>query len=221
MEVKIGFKIDVLQLKTDRQKRNYEMCRLGKFTDKDTYNPKALERFLDHMKITVSEILSDSKLHDAAVFACAIDANRQGGQDEDFILTGINEQYKNITIKNLTATAARPMKNGKIFNRKEIKQHGLTKENGLKTFDFKLLGNIIGWGTAKVKNGDGGHQDNVTREMLEFIEWVNEFGKDDEKYVALLDGNGHNYDVLEKAKQRNNIWIVDHVSFQEQLNRYE
>ena len=215
------FTTDVKNLKKERQEKNYQLCTLGRFVDKDTFNPKALERFLEYTGLTVSKILDDSILHRAAVMYCAIDANRQGGKDEHFILDGINERYKNITIKNLTATAARPMHDGRILNKKEINQYRLTKENGLKTFDFKLLGNVQGWGTAKVKNGGGGHQDNVTREMLEFIEWANKFGKDDNAYVALLDGDGHNFDLLNKTKQRDNIWIVDHVSFQDKLNQYE
>ena len=215
------FTTDVKNLKKDRQEKNYQLCLLGRFVDKGTFNPKALERFLNYTKITVSEILSDPTLHRSAVFACAIDANRQGGKDEHFILNGINEQYKNITIKNLTATDARPMSNGKIFDKKQIKEYGLTKEDGLKTFDFKILGNVQGWGTAKVKNGNGGHQDNVTREMLEWIEWVNTFGKKDLIYVSLLDGNGHNFKILNESRQRDNIWIVHHKTFQDKLNQYE
>ena len=215
------FSVDVINIKKERQEKNYQLCLLGRFIDKGTFNPKALERFLNYTKITVSEILSDPTLHRSAVFACAIDANRQGGKDEHFILTGINEQYKNITIKNLTATDARPMSNGKIFDKKQIKEYGLTKEDGLKTFDFKILGNVQGWGTAKVKNGNGGHQDNVTREMLEWIEWVNTFGKKDLIYVSLLDGNGHNFKILNESRQRDNIWIVDHKTFQDKLNQYE
>ena len=215
------FSVDVINIKKERQEKNYQLCLLGRFIDKGTFNPKALERFLNYTKITVSEILSDPTLHRSAVFACAIDANRQGGKDEHFILTGINEQYKNITIRNLTATAARPMSNGEIFDKKQIKEYGLTKEDGLKTFDFKILGNVQGWGTAKVKNGNGGHQDNVTREMLEWIEWVNTFGKKDLIYVSLLDGNGHNFKILNESRQRDNIWIVDHKTFQDKLNQYE
>ena len=215
------FSVDVINIKKERQEKNYQLCLLGRFVDKGTFNPNALERFLNYTKITVSEILSDPTLHRSAVFACAIDANRQGGKDEHFILNGINEQYKNITIKNLTATDARPMSNGKIFDKKQIKEYGLTKEDGLKTFDFKILGNVQGWGTAKVKNGNGGHQDNVTREMLEWIEWVNTFGKKDLIYVSLLDGNGHNFKILNESRQRDNIWIVDHKTFQDKLNQYE
>ena len=215
------FSVDVINIKKERQEKNYQLCLLGRFIDKGTFNPKALERFLNYTKITVSEILSDPTLHRSAVFACAIDANRQGGKDEHFILNGINEQYKNITIKNLTATDARPMSNGKIFDKKQIKEYGLTKEDGLKTFDFEILGNVQGWGTAKVKNGNGGHQDNVTREMLEWIEWVNTFGKKDLIYVSLLDGNGHNFKILNESRQRDNIWIVDHKTFQDKLNQYE
>ena len=215
------FSVDVINIKKERQEKNYQLCLLGRFIDKGTFNPKALERFLNYTEITVSEILSDPTLHRSAVFACAIDANRQGGKDEHFILNGINEQYKNITIKNLTATDARPMSNGKIFDKKQIKEYGLTKEDGLKTFDFKILGNVQGWGTAKVKNGNGGHQDNVTREMLEWIEWVNTFGKKDLIYVSLLDGNGHNFKILNESRQRDNIWIVDHKTFQDKLNQYE
>ena len=196
------FSVDVINIKKERQEKNYQLCLLGRFIDKGTFNPKALERFLNYTKITVSEILSDPTLHRSAVFACAIDANRQGGKDEHFILTGINEQYKNITIRNLTATAARPMSNGEIFDKKQIKEYGLTKEDGLKTFDFKILGNVQGWGTAKVKNGNGGHQDNVTREMLEWIEWVNTFGKKDLIYVSLLDGNGHNFKILNETYEK-------------------
>ena len=215
------FSVDVINIKKERQEKNYQLCLLGRFIDKGTFNPKALERFLNYTKITVSEILSDPTLHRSAVFACAIDANRQGGKDEHFILNGINEQYKNITIKNLTATDARPMSNGEIFDKKQIKEYGLTKEDGLKTFDFEILGNVQGWGTAKVKNGNGGHQDNVTREMLEWIEWVNTFGKKDLIYVSLLDGNGHNFKILNESRQRDNIWIVDHKTFQDKLNQYE
>ena len=220
MKNTIKFRVDVKNLKKERQNHNYRVCRLGKFSDTGTYNPKALKRFLDHMNMTVSEILSYPRFHDAAAFSCAIDANRQGGKDEEYIINGINEQYKNISIKNLTATALRPMKNGKILNKNEMKQYGCTKEDGLKSFDFQLFGNVQGWGTAKVKNGSGGHQDNVTREILEFIDWANKFGEDDKIYVALLDGE-HNFSVLKNRKQRDNIWIVDHVGFQEQLNQYE
>ena len=133
----------------------------------------------------------------------------------------IDAQYKNIHLADLTSTNLRPMNDGQILTSREIKEQKLTKEDGLKTFDFQLLGNVQGWGTAKVKNGNGGHQDNVTREMLEFIEWANKFGKDDKKYVALLDGDGHDFDILNKTKQRDNIWIVDHISFQDKLNQYE
>jgi hypothetical protein len=156
----------------------------------------------------------------AAAFACALQSSRQGGTDEAFIIEGINKRYKNIDVLPLPNTKYRPMNDGRVLTKEQMKSEGLNKTDGLKTFDIRISGNIRGWGTAKVKGTSGGHQDNVEREIIEFIEWANKYGKDDLIYVALIDGE-HNFELLESIKKWDNIWIVDHIQLQERLNEYE
>ena len=115
------------------------------------------------------------------------------------------------------------MNDGRVLTQKQMKAEGLTKTEGLKTFDIQITGNVEGWGTAKVKRGKGaggGHQGNVEREVIDFIEWSNKHGKDNLIYVALIDGD-HEREPLDAVSKRDNIWIVDHIEFQERLNEYE
>jgi len=162
-------------------------------------------------------------MHKAAAFACAVEATRQGGLDEKHIIQSVNKEYKNIDVLSLPNTKYRPMNDGRVLTQKQMKKEGLTKTNGLKTFDIQFTGNVKGWGTAKVKKGKsagGGHQGNVEREIIDFIEWANKHGKDDLIYVALIDGD-HERAPLEEVRKWDNIWIVDHVELQERLNEYE
>ena len=37
------FSVDVINIKKERQEKNYQLCLLGRFIDKGTFNPKVLE----------------------------------------------------------------------------------------------------------------------------------------------------------------------------------
>ena len=216
------FKVDVAARIKERQDLNTQRCFDDRFQNKGTHNPKALDRFLEHMNMSLRQVLNNPELHKAAALQCAIDSTRQGGKDEPFITKGIDARYKNIHLADLTSTNLRPMNDGQILTSREIKEQKLTKEDGLKTFDFQISGNLKGYGTSKIKGrSGGGHQDNVTREVIEFIKWANEHGKDDYIYVALLDGEGHDFEALKRIKEKDNVWIVDHIEFQKLLNTYE
>jgi len=215
------FICDILLERERRQTENYTKALRGRF-EKD-YNPKALKRFLKYTKWTKEQVLADKGMHRAAAFATAVEATRQGGLDETYIINGINDEYKNIDVLPLPNTKYRPMNDGRVLTQKQMKEEGLTKTDGLKTFDIRITGNLTGWGTAKVKKGKGaggGHQGNVEREIIEFIEWANQHGKDDLIYVALIDGD-HERAPLEAVRKWDNIWIVDHIELQERLNEYE
>ena len=214
------FKCVIPNLTENRQKENIQKCEDGKFQIKGSYNPHALERVCSHMEMTPSEIIKNKRLLRLAALACSIDASRQGGFDEDHIISGINDQFSNINLENLSATAFRPMDDGNVFTNKQMKEAGRSKTDGLKSFDFRISGKIKGFGMAKIKKGAGGHQDNVEREIIEYIKWFNKFGKEDNIYIVLIDGN-HDYDKLRKLCKKDNIFVVDHEECQEILNNYE
>ena len=221
------FTFNAKEIRKLRQRENVKKCFNDKFHNKKWYNPEALKRFIEHYneisnnEISIFDIRKDeSLLHHASLY-CALDASRQGTKDETVIINGIDDVYKNIRIEDLSATAYRPMNNGQVMTENIMKFNDLTKEDGLKTFDFKISGNIEGWGTAKVCMSSGGHQDNVMREIIDFIDWSNKHNEPNKKYVALLDGDGHNFDMLKNKVKQSNIWIVDHIDFQNKLNEYE
>ena len=214
------FKCNVSNMRESRQNQNIKLCLEGRFQDRGTYNPKALSRFCKSVNVTVEDILKDERLHQSAALYCAKLATRQGNKDEDFILDGIDKQFKNIHIENLSSTELRPMNDGRILTHHQMLREGLTKEDGLKSFDFTISGNLEGYGTAKVVVDGGGHQDTVQREMMDFIQWVNKYGKDKLKYVCLIDGNEPD-DSLYSLIEGNNIWVVNHIEFQKRLAEYE
>ena len=50
--------------------------------------------------------------------------------------------------------------------------------------------------------------------MNQYIEWATKFGQKDKIYVMLIDGK--EFPSL-KEKQTDNIWVVNHIEFQERL----
>ena len=67
-------------------------------------------------------------------------ASRQGIKDEAFVLDKCHEVLSKIEIQitNLSATAYRPTKDGRILNNKKYKKSGLKKNECLKSFDAQF-----------------------------------------------------------------------------------
>ena len=74
-------------------------------------------------------------------------ASRQETKDEAFILQKCNETTSKVSVyvENLSTTAFRPTKHGRILTNKEYKNSGLKKNDCLKSFDAKLSGLVEGW----------------------------------------------------------------------------
>ena len=85
-----------------------------------------------------------------------------------------------------------------------------------------MNGKMNGWIFAKVCMGSGGHQDNVFHEAVQYCDWVKEYGKKDEIYVALIDTDLDWFATIKETyKRQENILIVDHIEFQEWMINYK
>ena len=151
-------------------------------------------------------------------------ASRQGTKDEAFILQKCNETTSKVGIyvENLSTTAFRPTKDGRILTNNQYKKSGLKKNDCLKSFDAKLSGKVKGWVFAKVAYGKGGHQDNVFAEAHEFGEWVEKHGSPDQLYILLIDTDlTREFEALKLRfnfginNNKSRIIVCNHVDFQQ------
>lgn len=121
---------------------------------------------------------------------------------------------RGVHIKNLSATAFRPTKDGRIINNTEAKK--IPKNDCLKSFDAKITGKITGWIFAKVVFGNGGAQDNVFEEAYTFCEWVQKYGNSDDIYVVLIDTDlEQRFKILKNKFHEKNLLVVNHRELQE------
>ena len=144
-------------------------------------------------------------------------ASRQGTKDEAFILKKCNETTSKVGVyvENLSATAFRPTKDGRILTNNQYKKSGLKKNDCLKSFDAKISGLVKGWVFAKVAFGEGGHQDNVFSEAHDFVEWADKYGTSDELYIVLVDTDlNHKFKELKQKPTKPNTIVCNHVEFQ-------
>lgn len=102
-----------------------------------------------------------------------------------------------------------PDKNGAITT---------NKRNTLKTFDFciKYNGTDIGFITAKVTVGDGGHQDNVIQEIIQFSEWAITQNDTKISYIILFDtlNSSKLSNIKDIIKNYDNIILTNTDTFQ-------
>ena len=193
-----AIQIDCKNLRVICQKENNDimlhLLQSGDITLVKHYcNIKELHRLLEDLDINEEELIN--KCADDLLFAKVVarqiskKKSRQGTKDEAFILQKCNETTSKfgVYVENLSTTAFRPTKDGRILTNKEYKNSGLKKNDCFKLFDAKLSGLVKGWVFAKVAFGEGGHQDNVFSEAHEFVEWADKYGKDDQLYVILID----------------------------------
>lgn len=206
--------------KSKRQNRSYQLCVDSDF--EEGVNDKKLHRFLAYQGLTKKQLLkSDMKFRKAAAFACAEETSRQSTKDETVVIKGIDSEFSTIDFKK-PSPEIRPIKDGRVLSKKEMLKEGLDKnKDALKSFDIEITGDINGYGFHKYTNGTGGHQDNVGREVLEFIDWVNEHHDPYKIYILILDGIYHKNcpEYIEKAEW-NNILIGNHIEIQEMIYDY-
>lgn len=181
-------------------------------------NNKALERLLLYTRYkNLDEIIKDKDNYEENILKITSlyiskNASRQGIKDEELQLENINTLQENgITI----------IKDGKL---KPIKCGGFSKSekkqvDELKSIDFiiKYKNNNIGYITAKVTSGNGGHQDNVLDEITQFCVWSQKQLQNEKKkvYVVLYDSiNTSNlYNNIKKIYKNDNILLTDTKEF--------
>ena len=224
-------KLDCKNIRKERQKINnldvFE-CLMSKNKERlnKLVNKKELDRVIDELEITYDELLEKcsndritSKILSGRI---SKKASRQGTKDETLQLNTCNiltTKYE-IFIENLSATAFRCTRDGKIISQKELKKNKIKKSDCLKSFDGRIYGNNLnGWIFAKVVYGHGGHQDNVFIEAHDYCHWVKQFGNQNELYVVLIDTDLYDKfnDLKKKYNDIDNILIVNHIDFQKYI----
>jgi len=209
--------IDILDARNGRQELNnitaYNQLKENVLTK---INFKKLERYLKAIGLTKDQLFKKCKDDDifarASAFAVAIDASRQGANDESTQIATCNLTMNqlNFNMKKINNNSARPNKNGNIdINQKK-------SENSLKSFDAIILKNKkkIGYAFIKVVKGKGGHQDNVFEEAHTLCDWISRYNKT-ELFIILIDT-----DLLDeldqlKKKKGSNIIIGSHTEIQQ------
>ena len=132
-------KVDCKNLRVERQKENNDtMLKLLQSGDitlvKRFCNIKELSRLLEDLQIDDKQLLQKCK--DDLLFAKVISrqiskiASRQGTKDEAFILQKCNETTSKVGIyvENLSTTAFRPTKDGRILTNNQYKKKWFKKE---------------------------------------------------------------------------------------------
>ena len=222
------FFTNVSELRNERQKSNNENVANELFYNSPSFsdlekiaNIKAVERLLNELKIDYDEFLTEcsrSFVYSKTVaFAIAKNATRQGKKDEIAIIEGIANAMRDYgyTIQLCGTNELRPCKDGQMRNEYQFKKDNLNKKiDSLKSVDAIFNGPRNGYIFAKNVIGDGGHQDNVVKEIDQYMEWAQNYGENDKIYVMLIDGKS--FDVL-RSRETHNIWVVNTVEFQERL----
>lgn len=220
------FRVDVSNLRTERQKYNDQLVynlltnKTPKVEIEKNINAKALERILVEEKMTYDELLENCKtdfITRSVARNISINASRQGKVDEKLIIDGVSSVMTNwgVKIKGTDVNGIRFCNDGRVLDGKTFKKENLDKDvDSMKSIDATIEGRVEGYIFAKVVIGGGGHQDNVLIESLKFIDWVNRFSEANKLYVVLVDGED-----LTKIKnlEKDNLWIVNHIEFQKRL----
>jgi hypothetical protein len=181
-------------------------------------NDKALERLLSYTNYkNLDEIIKDKDNHEENMIKIislyiAKNASRQGMKDEDLQLESINslQEYEISIIKD---GKQKPVKGGGIRN------YGKKQADELKSIDFLITykDKHIGYITAKVCLGSGGHQDNVLDEITQYCEWSQiQLKSDNNKvYVILYDNlNTSNlYNDIKKKYKNDNLLFTNTQKF--------
>lgn len=228
-------KLDCKNLREERQKINNLLVLNSIINNnmndfKKNINKEELSRILKDLDMNQDELIKycRNNIITAKILSGRISKNssRQGSKDEALQLKvcNITSSKYGIYIENLSATAYRPIKNGKILSHKEIKKNNINRNECLKSLDGKITGKIKGWIFSKIVYGNGGHQDNVFEETLIFCEWVKKYGIINEFYFILIDTDLKNkiIDIKNKYLDIKNLFIFNHIEYQKYItNNYQ
>ena len=188
-------------------------------------NEKALDRAIAYTGLSLDELRNRS--NNDPIFAkvlaqsVAINSSRQGSTDETFVIDGVAKSLRQYGIEMMKCGTNElvPIKgSGSILHRSVAKKMGYTKNQMLKSFDFR--GNKDGTeilGFAKVKLGAGGHQDNVIHETDEVIKWAKKYGSPNTLFLFMIDTDNPEELANMKSNLPSNIFIGDHKEVQEWL----
>jgi len=197
----------VVEQRNERQEHNnklaYDAIKSNpKKTNDNNINDKALDRLLTYTNYNnLDEMIKDKNNHEEIIIKIsslyiAKNASRQGTKDEDLQLENINKlhEYDIIITKD---GKQKPIKGG------GIRKSGKKQADELKSIDFviKYKNEEIGYITAKVTSGGGGHQDNILDEITQFCDWSliqQQNDKQQKVYIVL-------YDSMNTSKLFNDI----------------
>jgi hypothetical protein len=224
------FTIDVVAERKAMQAENYDKALEilnGFYSEKEIrkkINDKALDRALEYLSMSLPELLgacsSNPVVLKLAAMQVSVCSSRQGAILEGKILNGVSDYLSQFGVDIRQAKnnkELRPMKSGGALTSTEFAKLGKSlKKDALKSIDGFVSAPFSGYIFAKVRTGVGGHQDNVDTEAHNFIEWaLNE--PNDKVYILLIDGDRN--DLL-YARETDNIWVCNHVEFQERMIEY-
>ena len=226
------FRSDLSKIRTVRQyKTNNSLAELlahsESFGEKDlkfSINFKSLDRLAKQLNTDRNYLYekckSDYEYALTLAHGCSILSSRQGSKDETFVLDEINKASSayGIYIQSLNNQDLRPTKDGRLLNKTEFKVSKLSKLDCLKSVDGVINGKVEGYIFAKIVFGEGGHQDNVFHEAAQFGDWARKYAKEDKIYVILVDSDLQNkYNELKEKYDSDNVWVVNHIEFQQRL----
>lgn len=215
----------VVEQRNERQEHNnklsYDAIKLNpkKLNNNLSINDKALNRLLIYANYNnLDEMIKDKNNHEEIIIKIsalyiAKNASRQGTKDENLQLENINKlQEHNITI--IKDGKQKPIKGG------GIRKSGKKQVDELKSIDFviKYKTDEIGYITAKVTSGGGGHQDNVLDEITQFCDWSliqHQNDKQPKVYVVLYDciNTSKLFDNIKKTHKNVNLIITNTDKF--------
>lgn len=220
-------KLDYKNLRNERQLYNnnivfHSIINNDNEIFNDNINHKELERLLSEINLTKDELIIECKkniiLAKIVSRQISIKSSRQGSKDETLQINICSELAKHlgIIIEKLNSKSYRPVKDGRIITKKELKASDINLSDCMKSFDAKITGKISGWIFAKIVYGIGGHQDNVFEEANLLCNWIITHNNKDELYVFLIDTDLENkfLGLKNKYATYNNILITNHYDFQ-------
>lgn len=228
------FKMSVDEFKEEKQKQNIQNAfdYLVSKKGKSKINEKALDRFMSQMESVLGmsqeqvydKIENDIEYAFAVASIVAVLASRQGISLETEILMGLEKELlENGTVQTFEDLPAQgpnawfPERDtGELLC--EVKGKQVNADKYLKSIDgtFTTFDGTTGLISAKVLSGQGGHQDNVEAELIEFAKWTKkhqELYPNECIYVCLVDGRKMN----NKIEETDRLWVCDHIEFQERL----
>lgn len=189
-------------------------------------NIKEFERTLKDLEISEKDFFekcqSDRLFCKVSARTISKNASRQCTKDETEQLRVCNftSEKCGVFINSLSSKEIRPSKEGTIVSQNDMKKNKILKDCCLKSMDASLSGKMIGFISAKISFGSGGHQDNVFQEQETFAEWWKAYKSNTtDMLIILIDTNLRDRftRLKEKYNDVENIMVCNHVELQKYI----